>query len=45
LMDAEAYRRDVAPLGPQVTLLDGVDHMGIVYRPAALDAIVAAARR
>ena len=45
LMDAEAYQRAVAPLGPRVTLLPGVDHMGIVYQPAALDAIVEAARR
>lgn len=45
LMDAEAYQRVVAPLGPRVTLLRGVDHMGIVYQPAALDAIVEAARR
>jgi pimeloyl-ACP methyl ester carboxylesterase len=45
LMDAEAYQRAVAPLGPRVTLLPGVDHMGIVYKPAALEAIVQAARR
>jgi pimeloyl-ACP methyl ester carboxylesterase len=45
LMDAEAYRRAVAPLGPRVTLLPGVDHMGIVSKPAALVAIVQAARR
>ena len=45
LMDAEAYQRAVAPLGVRVTLLPAVDHMGIVYKPAALEAIVAAARR
>ena len=45
LMDAEAYQSAVAPLGPRVTLLPGVDHMGIVYKPSALDAIVEAARR
>ena len=45
LMDAEAYQRAVAPLGPRVTLLPGVDHMGIVYKPAALEAIVQAVRR
>ena len=45
LMDAEAYQRAVAPLGVRVTLLPGVDHMGIVYMPAALAAIVEAARR
>jgi len=44
-MDAEAYQRAVAPLGVRVTILPGVDHMGIVYQPAALEAIVAAARR
>jgi pimeloyl-ACP methyl ester carboxylesterase len=43
LMDAEAYQRAVAPLGVRVTLLPGVDHMGIVYKPAALAAVVAAA--
>ncbi len=45
LMDAEAYQRAVAPLGPRVTLLPSVDHMGIVYKPAALEAIVQAAER
>jgi pimeloyl-ACP methyl ester carboxylesterase len=45
LMDAEAYKSAVAPLGPRVTLLPRVDHMGIVYKPAALDALVEAARR
>ena len=45
LMDADAYQNAVAPLGPRVTLLPGVDHMGIVYKPAALEAIVAAAKR
>jgi hypothetical protein len=28
-----------------VTILKGVDHMGIVYQPAALEAIVAAIKR
>jgi alpha-beta hydrolase superfamily lysophospholipase len=45
LMDAEAYQRAVAPLGVRVTLLPGVDHMGVVYQPAALAEIVEAARR
>ncbi len=40
LMDAEAYRRVVPPLGPSVTVLPDVDHMGIVYAPAALRALV-----
>ena len=45
LMDAPAYQRVVAPLGVRVTLLPGVDHMGVVHAPAALAAIVAAATR
>ena len=44
LMDAEAYQRAVAPLGVRVTLLPGVDHMGVVYQPAALAAIAAAVK-
>ena len=43
LMDAPAYQSAVAPLGVRVTLLPGVDHMGVIYQPAALAAIVAAA--
>jgi pimeloyl-ACP methyl ester carboxylesterase len=42
LMDAEAYRRELPPLGAPVTVIPGVDHMGIVYRPEAIKAIVAA---
>ncbi len=42
LMDAEAYKRVLMPLGVPVTILPGVDHMGIVYRPAAIKAAVAA---
>ena len=42
LMDAEAYQRVVAPLGPSVTVLPEVDHMGIVYQPAAVAALVEA---
>ena len=42
LMDAPAYQSVVAPLGVRVTLLSGVDHMGVVHQPAALAAIVAA---
>jgi alpha-beta hydrolase superfamily lysophospholipase len=45
LMDAPAYQSVVAPLGVRVTLLPGVDHMGVVHQPAALAAIVAAAMR
>jgi pimeloyl-ACP methyl ester carboxylesterase len=44
LMDAPAYKTAVEPLGAKVTLLPDVDHMGIVYQPAALAAIVAAAK-
>ena len=44
LMDAPAYKTNLEPLGAEVTIVPGVDHMGIVYRPAALAAIVAAAK-
>jgi alpha-beta hydrolase superfamily lysophospholipase len=44
LMDAPAYQSVVAPLGVRVTLLPGVDHMGVVHQPVALAAIVAAAQ-
>jgi alpha-beta hydrolase superfamily lysophospholipase len=42
LMDAEAYRRALPPLGVGLTILPGVDHMGIVYRAVAIKAILAA---
>src|SRR5271166_5375514 len=42
LMDAQAYERVLAPLGVPVTILPSVNHMGIVYRPEAIKAIVAA---
>jgi alpha-beta hydrolase superfamily lysophospholipase len=42
LMDAPAYRTALTPLRVPVTLIPGVDHMGIVYRPEAVKAIVAA---
>ena len=45
LMDAQAYERVLPPLGVPVTILPGVDHIGIVYRPAALKAVVAALAR
>jgi pimeloyl-ACP methyl ester carboxylesterase len=45
LMDASAYKTNLEPLGAEVTLVPGVDHMGIVYRPAALAAIVAATKQ
>ena len=44
LMNAAAYAPNLEPLGAEVTVLPGVDHMGVVYRPAALAAIVAAAQ-
>jgi len=42
LMDAEAYSRALPPLGVGLTIVPGVDHMGIVYRPEAIKAILAA---
>ncbi len=42
LMDAEAYRRVLTPLGVRVTLIPGVDHMGVCWRPEAIKAVVAA---
>ena len=42
LMDAKAYQSALAPLGVPVTIIPGVDHMGIVNRPEAIKAIVAA---
>ncbi len=42
LMDADAYKRVLPPLGIPVTIVPGVDHMGIVYRPEAIKAILAA---
>ena len=32
-----------SPLGVPVTIVPGVDHMGIVYRPEAVKAVLAAA--
>ncbi len=42
LMDAAAYLRVLPPLGVRVTLLPGVDHMGLCWRPEAIKVIVAA---
>jgi alpha-beta hydrolase superfamily lysophospholipase len=42
LMDAKAYQSALAPLGVPVTIIAHVDHMGIVSRPEAIKAIVAA---
>ena len=42
LMNAPAYKSALEPLGASVTLLADVDHMGMVYRPAAIAAVLAA---
>ena len=44
LMNAPAYPAALEPLGATVTLLSGVDHMGVVYRPQAIEAVVAAVK-
>jgi pimeloyl-ACP methyl ester carboxylesterase len=44
LMNAPAFESELKPLGAEVKLLPGVDHMGVVYQPAALAAIVEAAK-
>jgi len=40
LMDATAYKRELTPLGVTVRLIPGVDHIGLIYSPAALEALV-----
>jgi pimeloyl-ACP methyl ester carboxylesterase len=42
LMDAAAYESVLPPLGARVTIIPGVDHIGVVYRPEAIEAIIAA---
>ena len=42
LMDADGYKRTLPPLGVPLTVLPGVDHMGIVYKAEAIKAILAA---
>jgi pimeloyl-ACP methyl ester carboxylesterase len=42
LMNSPAYASALEPLGARVETLPNVDHMGVVYQPAALQAIVAA---
>ena len=42
LIDAQALRRELGPLGARVTLLAQVDHMGVVHEPAAMESIVRA---
>lgn len=44
LMNAPVYKTALEPLGASVTLLPGVDHMGVCYRPAALAAVVEAVK-
>jgi hypothetical protein len=41
-MDTDGYRGALPPLGVAVTVLPGVDHMGIVYKAEAIKAILAA---
>ena len=45
MMDADGYAHALPPLGVDVTVLPGVDHMGVVYNPASLAAIVGAVKR
>jgi hypothetical protein len=40
LMDAAAYQSALPPPGVHVVILPNIDHMGVVYQPAALAAIV-----
>jgi len=40
LMDAAVYKSVLPPLGVHVVLLPNVDHMGVVYQPTALAAIL-----
>jgi pimeloyl-ACP methyl ester carboxylesterase len=42
LMDPDGYQRALPPLGVPLTILPGVDHMGIVYKAEAIKAILAA---
>lgn len=42
MFDGPAYKSALEPLGVPVTLLPDLDHMGVVYHPAALAAIVRA---
>ena len=42
LMDADSYKRTLPPLGVPLTIIPGVDHIGIVHQPEAIKAILAA---
>jgi pimeloyl-ACP methyl ester carboxylesterase len=44
LMDAAAYKNVLPPFGVRVTILGDVDHIGVVHKPAAIDAILATFR-
>ncbi len=44
LMNAEAYGPSLSPFGAEVKIVPDVDHMGIVYKPAALAALVEAVK-
>ncbi len=44
LMNSPTYGPSLAPYGVPVETVPGVDHMGVVYQPAALDRIVEAVR-
>ncbi len=41
LMETPAYARTLTPLGVEVTILPGIDHMGLCWSPEAIEAIVA----
>jgi hypothetical protein len=40
LMDVAAYQSVLPPLGVHVVILLNIDHMGVVYQPAAVAAIL-----
>src|SRR5258707_6825213 len=40
LMDADAFKRTLPPLGIPLTILPAVDHIGIVHQPEAINAIL-----
>jgi pimeloyl-ACP methyl ester carboxylesterase len=44
LMNAAVYAPQLTPLGADVKIVPGVDHMGVVHQPAALAALVEIAK-